>query len=176
MLELTDLGRRIMVCGPSNSGKSTLAVAIGRRLGLPVVHLDRLNHLPNTNWQPRPEHEFRELHDAAIAGDGWIIDGNYSGLMPQRVARATGIILLGDNRVANLTRYVRRTLFEPNRAGNVEGTGNSLNWDMVHWILVASPKAVARYRATLPQAGLPFVECRSMNELKRLYRTWSIER
>ena len=47
---LETFGRRIMICGPSNAGKSTLAVAIGRRLGLPVVHLDQLNHLHSQDW------------------------------------------------------------------------------------------------------------------------------
>ena len=51
-LPLNALGQRIMVMGPSNAGKSTLATAIGRRLELPIVHLDQLNHLPNTDWVP----------------------------------------------------------------------------------------------------------------------------
>ena len=32
------IGRRIMICGPSNSGKSTLARAIGWKLDLPAIH------------------------------------------------------------------------------------------------------------------------------------------
>ncbi|WP_313442401.1 hypothetical protein [Brevundimonas sp.] len=45
MLTLAELGPRICIMGPSNSGKSTLAVAIGDAKGLEVVHLDRLRHL-----------------------------------------------------------------------------------------------------------------------------------
>src|SRR5690349_4838405 len=99
---LDDFGRRIMICGPSNSGKSTLAAALGRKLGIDVVHLDLLRHLPNTNWVQRPDDEFARLHDEAIRGAGWAMDGNYSRLMPGRRERATGIILLSDNRWANM--------------------------------------------------------------------------
>jgi adenylate kinase family enzyme len=176
MLTLSDLGRRIMVCGPSNAGKSTLAVAVGRKLELPVSHVDLFRHLPNTDWVQRPDDEFQRLHDASILGDAWVIDGNYTALMPQRLSRATGIILLGDNRWANLGRYLRRTLTEPDRAGNIEGAKDSLKWDMVTWILGASPRKLARYRVTLPATGLPFVESRSMRELNALYAAWGLSR
>jgi len=176
MLQLADLGRRIMICGPSNSGKSTLAVAIGRKLDLAVVHLDLLQHLPNTDWQPRPEAEFAQLHDAAIAGDAWVMDGNYSRHFPARLERATGIVLIGDNRWANFRRYLWRTVMQKDRAGNLAGGKDSLKWEMVRWILIASPKSIRRYHITLPQAGLPFVESRSMRELKHLYENWGLQR
>jgi adenylate kinase family enzyme len=174
MPSLANVGSRIMICGPSNSGKSTLAVALGRKLHLPVVHLDRFRHLPDTDWQQRSDVEFRQLHDAAILGDAWIIDGNYSSLMPQRFARATGIILLHDSRWANLRRYLWRTVMQRHRAGNLEGGRDSLKWTMVHWIIVVSPGNVARYRAMLPKTGLPLLEIGSMRELKRVHAGWDL--
>jgi len=176
MTDPSDLGPRIMICGPSNSGKSTLAVALGRKLGLPVVHLDTLQHLPGTDWVARPKHEFQRLHDAAILDDAWVMDGNYSWLMPQRLMRATGIVLIGDNRWANLRRYLWRTLFQRDRAGNLEGARDSLKWEMVHWIVIASPESLRRYRETLPKAGLPYVEAASMRQLTALYRRWGLVR
>ena len=171
---LETFGRRIMICGPSNSGKSTLAAAVAQQLGIPVVHLDQLHHLPNTDWVKRPAEDFGRLHDAAILGDAWVMEGNYSTLMPQRIERATGIILLGDNRFANLRRYVVRTLFQRRRAGNLEGNADSLKWFMIHWILFVSQKSVRRYRQLLPAAGRPYLELRSMLQLKRLYTAWGL--
>jgi adenylate kinase family enzyme len=173
---LSSFGRRIMICGPSNSGKSTLAVAIGRKLGVPAVHLDQLRHLENTDWRQRPDDEFARLHDDAVAGDEWVVDGNYSKLFPARLRRATGIVLLIDNRFANFARYLRRTLFETHRPGSLEGAADSVKWEMVRWILVRSPPGVRRYRENLPKAGLPFVEIRGMAELNRLYGVWGLAR
>ena len=163
-----------MVCGPSNSGKSTLAVALAGRLGVPAIHLDQLQHLPDTDWVPRPEAEFQRLHDAAIRGEGWVMDGNYSRLMPQRLARTTGIILLDDSRWANFGRYLRRTLFQKHRVGALAGGKDTLKWEMVRWILFVSPRNVARYRRELPAAGLPFWESTSMRELTELYSCWEL--
>lgn len=173
---LDTFGRRIMICGPSNAGKSTLAVAISRRLDIPVVHLDQLHHLPGTNWVKRPHEDFVSLHDAAILGDAWVMEGNYSSLMPQRIDRATGIILLGDNRFANLRRYVVRTLFQRERAGNLEGNADSIKWFMVRWILLVSQKSVRRYRTMLPTMNRPYLELRNMLQLKRLYAAWGLTR
>jgi adenylate kinase family enzyme len=173
---LTALGPRIMICGTSNTGKSTLAAAIGRKLGLPVVHLDRLRFLPHTDWQERPDEEFMALHDAAILEDRWVMDGNYSTLTPQRLERATGVILLSDNRWANFARYLGRTLFQRNRIGNLEGNRDSLKWDMVHWVLVRAPRNIAGYRTTLPATGLPFLELRSLKAQNRAYAAWGLTR
>jgi adenylate kinase family enzyme len=116
-MKLSELGDRICILGPSGSGKSTLAHAIARERGLTLVHLDQLHHVPNSNWEMRPEAEFLALHDAAIAGDRWVVDGNYSKCMPQRFRLATGVILLDSSTSASLFRYLRRTLFERDRRG-----------------------------------------------------------
>jgi adenylate kinase family enzyme len=42
MNRLDDLGSRICLLGPSNSGKSTLAQAIARKRGLPAIHLSAM--------------------------------------------------------------------------------------------------------------------------------------
>jgi adenylate kinase family enzyme len=173
---LESFGQRIMVCGPSNAGKSTLAAAIGSRLELPVVHLDRFQHFPNTDWVARPKADFVRLHDAAILEDAWVMDGNYSGSIPQRLARATGIILLHDNRWANFARYLRRTLFQRERAGHLEGARDSIKWEMIRWILIVSPTRLAGYHSMVETSGLPHLETHGMRDVNRLYREWRLTR
>ncbi|RYE09921.1 MAG: AAA family ATPase [Hyphomicrobiales bacterium] len=174
---LAGLGPRLMICGPSSNGKSTLAVAIERRTGWPAVHLDRFRHQPDTDWVQRPDTEFAALHDSAIRRESWVMEGNYSKLMPARLKRATGIVLLGANRWANLIRYIRRSLFETQRAGYLEGARDrGIKWSMVHWILVVSPGNLARYRQELPRAGLPIVEIDNIGQLNRLYAAWGLTR
>lgn len=174
---LEAMGDRIMVCGPSNAGKSTFAVALANKLGSVPHHLDLLRHLPNTDWVERPDEEFAALHDEAVLGDRWVMEGNYTRLMPKRFARATGIILLGDNRYANFRRYLWRTLFEKQgRVGSLAGDKDSIKWEMVRWILVRQPKLRERDVNYLRGAGLPMIELNSMAELNRLYTAWGLKR
>jgi adenylate kinase family enzyme len=106
-MTIDDLGPRICIMGPSNSGKSTLAAAVGRARGLTPIHLDLLFHRPNTDWEPRPYEEFKALHDQAILGDSWAMEGNYARLLPQRLERATGVILLDTSTLTRTLPYFR---------------------------------------------------------------------
>lgn len=171
---LAALGRRIVIMGPSNAGKSTLAAAISQQTGLPVVHLDQLHHQPNTDWQPRPAAEFHALQRAAIAQDSWIMDGNYSTLLPERLARATGAIVLDDNRWLRLARYFRRTLLQRRRVGNLEGNQDSIKWSMISWVLVGSRFNGARYRDVVSQTKLPAVFAHTMTDVRSLYEVWAL--
>lgn len=142
-MTLDDLGPRICIMGPSNSGKSTLATAIGRARGLTPIHLDLLYHIPNTDWQPRTDEEFIALHDEALSGASWVIDGNYSGCLPQTLARATGLILLDTSTATSLLRYRRRSRLERDRPDGLEGA----------WIASSGDDLAHRsHLSTAPQA------------------------
>ena len=175
-MDLSELGDRICILGPSNSGKSTLADAIGRKRNLEIVHLDLLFHLPNTDWEQRSKGEFMALHDAAIARDRWVMDGNYSIGMPQRFRRATGLILLDISTPTSLLRYFRRTLFEKDRRGALEGGRDSIKWDMIHHIVVATPPNRKRYRAMIAQIDLPKLQLSSLRAIKQCFQEWELTR
>ena len=56
---------RILMIGCGGAGKSTLARALGEKLGLPVVHLDKLWW--TGNWENVPLEEFDARLTAALA-------------------------------------------------------------------------------------------------------------
>ena len=174
MLPLSALGQRIIILGPSNSGKSTLAVSIARKQAMIAVHLDQLRHIPNTNWQERPNADFAQLHDAAILKDSWVMDGNYSALMPQRLERATGLIALNSNLWLRYLRYVKRTLRNNQaRAGHLEGGADHLSWNMTRWIFQTRNNGVRNARI-LKDTGKPSVACHTAKELHALYKFWNL--
>jgi adenylate kinase family enzyme len=168
-LVLADLGARICVMGPSSSGKSTLAVAIGRARGLPVVHLDQLYHKPNSDWQPRAAEEFIALHDQAIRSSAWIMEGNYSQCLPLRLKHATGFILLDVPATTSLYRYIWRSWFPRSRQGALEGGKDSVKWDMIRHIAITTRRNRRQYSAIFEQIGLPKIRLMTTREVTSFY-------
>ena len=173
VVPLEQLGPRIMICGPTNSGKSTLAHAIGLKRGVPAVHVDLLRHQPHTDWKQRPDEEFHALHAAAIAEPEWVMDGNYSALMPARYARATGVIVLDERLAVRFARYFRRTLWQRARVGALDGCRDSIKWAMIHW-LWHTRRSAAILRRKAAQSGLPAVMVGNRRELDALYAAWGL--
>src|SRR5712675_963696 len=79
--------RRIIVVGCQGSGKTRLALKLGRKLGLPVVHLDVLYWRPG--WKASDKASFRVRVADAIAGEGWVVDGSFSGLAFDLIVAST---------------------------------------------------------------------------------------
>lgn len=97
---------RVLVIGPCGAGKSTLSAALGQRLGLPVHHMDQLNW--RSGWVESSKDELRTRLDAIVAGDRWLIDGNYGGTMEPRLARADTVVYLDYPIRLCLWRLLRR--------------------------------------------------------------------
>lgn len=171
MNRLEDLGPRICILGPNNSGKSTLAQAIARKRELPAIHLDQLFHLPHSDWTPRPKADFLRLHDRAIQQEHWVMEGNYTNSIGQRLERATGFILLDLSTASSLFRYFRRTLIERDRRGALEGGRDSVKWRMIHHITVVTPANRRRYAEMYERIALPKVKLATMAELRHFYQT-----
>ncbi len=175
-MTLDDLGPRLCIMGPSNSGKSTLAAAIARARGLPAIHLDQLHHKPNTNWEPRPDDEFLALHDHAIARPCWVMEGNYSRCLPQRLARATGVMMLDASTTTSLLRYVRRSWFERTRHGALDGGSDGVTWAMIRHIAVTTPANRGRYAMLFDQIVLPKLMLSTARDLAEFYRAEGLDR
>ena len=176
MLELGELGDRICIMGPSNSGKSTLADAIARKNQTQAIHLDVLHHLPETDWVPRAFADFQGLHDTAITAERWVVDGNYSQLLPQRLARATGFILLDICTPLSLFRYIRRSLVRRGQIGGLEAGKDSVKWNMLKHIAITTPKNRRRYAKLQHTIELPKVCLLSALQINACYSDWGLKR
>ena len=100
--------RRIVVIGPLGAGKSTLALKLGRLLGISVHHLDWLYW--GDTWTPTPPAEWQALLDRIVADESWIIDGNFTSSLPQRLAAADTVIYLDVPPLTSTIRAIRRRI------------------------------------------------------------------
>jgi len=169
--------RRVSVVGNSGSGKSTVAAALAVALGVPHLELDAVFH--QAGWVPLPEDEFRRVVAAAVAGDGWVTDGNYSVVRPLVWERADTIVWLDLPRRTVMRQVVWRTV---RRAvtrrelwnGNREPLRNFLTWEpeesVISWAWHSHGKYRDRYAAASGDpayAHLTFVRLRSRRDVAR---------
>jgi len=118
--------RRIVLLGAGGAGKSTLARSLGQRLGIPVIHLDRAYW--NPGWVETPREVWVRRQEGFLAGEAWIVDGNYGGTLDLRLARADTVILLDLPRVTCLLRVLRRSLRRAPRPDMAPGCPE--RWDL----------------------------------------------
>ena len=112
--------QRIVILGNAGSGKSTLARTLGERLGLPVVHLDRLFWSPG--WVEPDAEQFRTRVREAVAPDAWVCEGNYARrTFDLRLPRADLIIWLDTPRLTCFTRVILRSALKRPRPDMAAG-------------------------------------------------------
>lgn len=102
--------KKIIVCGTSGCGKTTLASELGSLFKLNVHDLDDYYWLPN--WQEKNNAEFRNIISDITNTDAWIISGNGYGNKDITFARADTIIWLDYSFWICFSRAWSRTIFK----------------------------------------------------------------
>jgi adenylate kinase family enzyme len=153
--------RRVSLVGVPGSGKTTLGRQLARRLDVPYVELDAIFHQPH--WTPLPAGQFRARVAAIAAGDGWVIDGNYSSTVQPLVwERADTVVWLDPPRRTVMRRIIWRSLRRAAARtelwnGNTERWRNLFTWDeqesVIAWAWRRYPIYRQRYAAAAHDPG-----------------------
>lgn len=122
--------RRVAVLGCAGAGKTTLARALGERLGLPVLHIDEAYWRTDDRFGA----EWPSIHAGLIAGDAWIIDGMKPGVLPERLARADTAIFLDLPRRTCFRGLLERRLSHRRGVPSESGAVDSIDWPLVRWM------------------------------------------
>ena len=125
---------RILIIGCGGAGKSTLARQLGKKLGLPVVHLDKLFWHPG--WVESSKEEIDAKIHAEMAKPQWIMDGNYNRTLPERVKHCDTILYLDFSRVACILGVLKRiiTTYGTVRPDMGEGCPERFDLEFLKWV------------------------------------------
>lgn len=125
---------RVAVIGPAGAGKTEVATVLGRRLGLPVVHLDPI--FWRHDWTPAPRGDAVRALEDAVAHDAWVLDGNFLDAEDDRFDRADTVIFLDLPRRTCLRRVLWRRVRERARprADLPEGAREGFDRALLRWI------------------------------------------
>ena len=174
--EMLRATRRIIIVGCQGSGKTRLALELALKLGVAVVHLDRLYWRPG--WKASDKASFRARVADAIAGESWVIDGSYWGLaFDLTLARADTLVVIDRPRWLCQWRIVWRSAFDRGgmRPDLPEGCPEQFDWNLMReawrykddgWPLVEAERL--RYGA-----GVPVVALSRDREIEKFLKTCS---
>jgi len=127
--------KRILVIGSGGVGKSTFARRLAGGTGLPLFHLDALYWQPG--WIKSSREDWLAKVDQLVAGERWIMDGNFGGTLERRLAACDTVIFLDLPPWVCLWRVLRRRIRHHGQArpDMTAGCHERLTWDFVWWIL-----------------------------------------
>jgi adenylate kinase family enzyme len=156
--------QRIAVVGPGGAGKSTFARELGRRTGVPVVHLDSFYWKPG--WIATPGDEWRALQAQLLAGERWIADGNYGATFDIRFGRADTVIVLAPPRLRCVAGALSRELRHHGEDVQAPGCPERVSLEFLRWIWRYETRSRPRLDAALARHRdrLRIVELRSRRE------------
>jgi len=175
--------QRVSVVGTSGAGKSTLARSLAVALDADFLELDSVNH--QADWMPLPTPEFRRRVASAVAGERWVVDGNYSKVRDLVWGRADTVVWIDLPRRTVMRRVIWRSFRRV--AGRVElWNGNRERWrslfaldkeeSVISWAWQTHTANRAKFEAAMadPANGhLRFVRLSSPAAVRRFLRAVS---
>jgi adenylate kinase family enzyme len=159
----------VLVAGTSGAGKTTLATAIARSLGIPHVELDALHHGPN--WTRRPS--FEADVERFSSQPAWVTEWQYRQVRALLADRADLVVWLDLPRRTVMRQVIRRTLHRRWRRqvlwnGNIEPPLWTILRDeehVVRWAWTTHHKTSVRmHELSASRPDLPIVRLRSHRE------------
>ncbi|MEM9602613.1 MAG: adenylate kinase [Pseudomonadota bacterium] len=157
--------KRINVIGTTGSGKTHFSRALATRLDCPCIEMDQLFWKPG--WTPSSDDVFFSALKRAIAGDRWVLDGNYSRTQDIKWDRADTIVWLDFGFLRTLLQLIRRTFARARSQEEIwPGTGNTETFakallsrdSILLWCVRNHARNRRRYAALMVSSDYPGVD------------------
>lgn len=99
---------KINIVGTSGSGKSTFARRLAEKLNHPYIEMDRIFWRPQ--WVGAKDEEFLSDLHAALSGEHWVLDGNYSRSKEVKWEKVEVVVWLDYSFTRTMLQAIRRAI------------------------------------------------------------------
>lgn len=122
-----------MIFGRPGGGKSTFALKLHKKTGIPLYHLDRYFFVKN--WVERDYHEFLKIQKEIVDTNCWIADGNNTKSLDMRYSRATLVLYFNYPRWLCYYRIFERLLAkDPAIKDRAENCPETVRWILLKYM------------------------------------------
>jgi adenylate kinase family enzyme/GNAT superfamily N-acetyltransferase len=159
---------RILICGISGAGKTTLAKKLAEEYGHKPLYLDQYFWMEN--WTQRPLNEFFSLLDQEIEKDTWILEGALLKIVRRYVGRADLVIWLRPSRSVAIFRVLKRVFLN---YGNVReefapGCYEKIDFEFLKWIWNYPKNKHHELAKIFKDNNVKYIEIKSVRDLSRI--------
>ncbi len=133
---------KLFIFGPPGAGKSSLALAIGKKLKLPVYHVDHYFFKgPDIHV---PFDQAMAALKLAIPADNWIVEGNHGEAIDFLAGQAEQVIILEVHPLICVFRVIKRYFQNDPALKKAISAGweEALSWQLIWFILHIFPKSL----------------------------------
>ena len=125
---------KISIIGGSGTGKTTLANNLGKKLNLPVCHIDGIQHLEN--WKQRDKEQRDKMILEKVSEEKWVIDGTYRSTLKERLEKSDFIIYLDYSSLAQVKGVLGRFLKNHGKEkSEIPGCKEQMTFEFFFWVL-----------------------------------------
>ncbi|MEZ0067240.1 adenylate kinase family enzyme [Streptacidiphilus sp. MAP12-20] len=124
--------KRIALIGCGGSGKTWLSKQLGELVDAPVTHLDAVYY--DDGWNALDKEKFAAIQEELVSAPAWVIEGNYAGTLPIRLARADTVIFLDLTARVCLWGIAQRRLRYGGGQNDATGVYDRITWSFLRYV------------------------------------------
>ena len=168
---------RLIIIGNSGTGKSTFSTKLKTVTNYPLLQLDSLWH--TTDYSKKAKEWLIDEQLSFMKQKNWIIEGNYQGTLPIRIAQTDEIIWLKTTKLTAISRVIKRSIqFRINKQSRPEMPSTFHEkfdrdyWEFLKFIWSYNEKEMAQLILANKKPHAKIIQLKNSKEKQNYLQKW----